>query len=147
MSPTLTRCTAEAPPLNLRHLGISDRVVPMPASDHLERMLGIAHATTPPTPVALSLTGPAATVPALLEVVHDGTLRKIEMALKVRYGVALCFSVSRNQMFYRSICGGHLWGRFDGMPEDVLTIFYSQHPFAHVPPFRDRREEGLIILT
>lgn len=136
----------QAPRVRLSELGVDEWDIPSPARDHLERMLSRAHNTAPLTPVALSLMGPEAVVPSLLDVVRDGSLSLLERELERHFGEALRFSVSRRNIFYRSVGGGHVWGALDGI-SGMLTIFYSQHPFGQVPPFRNRREEGLVILT
>lgn len=134
------------PRIDLRALGFGERDLPPPAQGHLERMLSVAHATAPLTPVALSLMGSEAVVPSLRDVVRDGSLSRLEQVLWHRFGVALRFSVSHQNAFYQSVCGGYLWGSYDGMPE-VLTMFYSWHHHGHDPLYRERREHGLVILT
>jgi len=143
---TVSSRVRQVPPIALSDLGFNDRMIPEPARHHLELMLSVAHAKAPLTPVARSLTGEAATVPSLCEVVRDGTLPQLVQALENRFGVALRFSIARNKYFSRSIGGGFVWvPSDDSLP--ALTLFYSWQLYGLDPLHRERSEPGLSILS
>ena len=143
---TVSSRVRQVPPIALSDLGFDDRMIREPARHHLERMLSVAHATAPLTPVARSLTGEAATMPSLREVVRDSTLPRLAQALENRFGVALRFSITRRSYFSPSIGGGFVWDHSDdSLP--VLTLFYSWQLHGLDPLYRERRETGLVILS